>query len=250
MTAKKIDYDKYDIEIDDKKLSSRDATEAIKARTGDIVSYSAVNQERNRRSANSASVETLMKVAYEKIAKAAGRNEFLLIADLRDALPNVPRDELDAELLRLRDAGTIQIGGDGIHHLGDAAENERLWAGKLSESVLGEQRHFGRITWIAAAPVIVHSPMSEAEAEAEPKPEITPAPVPHRVGRPAADEPNAKVEKLRAITGELYTVEQVAAALECPVRTIQHWIKTEKLRGIKIGGIWRVKEADFKAFTN
>jgi excisionase family DNA binding protein len=122
----------------------------------------------------------------------------------------------------------------------------------LSEVVLGEQKHFGRITWItepAAVPAPIAEPESKPEPEPEPEPEIAPAP--RRAGRPSADTPSAKVERLKKLLGdELYTVEQVALALECPVRTIQHWIKIGKLKGIKIGGIWRVKEADFKAFTN
>lgn len=49
---------------------------------------------------------------------------------------------------------------------------------------------------------------------------------------------------------EHYTIEEVAAKLKFEPRTIQGWLKSKppKLKGIKIGGEWRITEEAVKDF--
>jgi excisionase family DNA binding protein len=47
---------------------------------------------------------------------------------------------------------------------------------------------------------------------------------------------------------ELFTAEKVAAILQLSPKTIKDWLRAGKLRGCKIGRLWRVKPAELEAF--
>lgn len=47
---------------------------------------------------------------------------------------------------------------------------------------------------------------------------------------------------------KLYTVEQAAEYLIVPVRTIQNWLREGRLKGYKIGGLWRISEEALEEF--
>lgn len=46
----------------------------------------------------------------------------------------------------------------------------------------------------------------------------------------------------------LYTPEEAADTLRVKVRTVMEWLRQGKLRGVKLGRLWRIKESDLKAF--
>jgi|SRR5690606_5340976 len=46
----------------------------------------------------------------------------------------------------------------------------------------------------------------------------------------------------------LLTAEQVAERLQVREETVYDWLKAGRLRGVKLGRIWRVREADLEAF--
>jgi len=49
---------------------------------------------------------------------------------------------------------------------------------------------------------------------------------------------------------QLLTPEQVAEMLAVPARTIKDWLRSGRLRGVKLGGtVWRVEEKDLVAFV-
>lgn len=43
---------------------------------------------------------------------------------------------------------------------------------------------------------------------------------------------------------EIYTPEQAAEKLSVGVATVQAWLRTGKLKGTKIGRIWRITDDD------
>lgn len=43
---------------------------------------------------------------------------------------------------------------------------------------------------------------------------------------------------------EIYTPEQVAEMLSVGVFTIREWLRSGKLKGSKIGSLWRITRAD------
>ncbi len=45
------------------------------------------------------------------------------------------------------------------------------------------------------------------------------------------------------------TVEQAAALLQVHPDTVRHWLRTQQLRGRKIGRIWRIAEAEVHALA-
>jgi excisionase family DNA binding protein len=47
---------------------------------------------------------------------------------------------------------------------------------------------------------------------------------------------------------ELFTAEQVAAILQLSPKTIKDWPRAGKLRGCKMGRVWRVRPTDLEAF--
>jgi excisionase family DNA binding protein len=46
----------------------------------------------------------------------------------------------------------------------------------------------------------------------------------------------------------LLTPEQVAERLQLSQITILHWLRSKKLPGVKLGKLWRVREADLQQF--
>jgi excisionase family DNA binding protein len=47
---------------------------------------------------------------------------------------------------------------------------------------------------------------------------------------------------------KVYTPEGAAAALMVSPKTIREWLRTGRLKGIKIGRLWRVRESDLVEF--
>jgi excisionase family DNA binding protein len=46
----------------------------------------------------------------------------------------------------------------------------------------------------------------------------------------------------------LYTPEQAAEILQVHVKTVQGWIRAGKLKAVRAGRFWRVKESDLEAY--
>jgi excisionase family DNA binding protein len=49
-------------------------------------------------------------------------------------------------------------------------------------------------------------------------------------------------------TVELLTPEEVAERLKVKPRTVQEWLRTGRLAGLKLGKLWRIRESDLQAF--
>ena len=47
---------------------------------------------------------------------------------------------------------------------------------------------------------------------------------------------------------ELLTPQEVAEKLKVPRKTVYTWLNQGKLKGHKIGDLWRVKESDLEEF--
>ena len=47
----------------------------------------------------------------------------------------------------------------------------------------------------------------------------------------------------------MWTVDQIAAAFQVSGETVRNWLNDNKLKGIKIGGQWRVPNSDLVEFT-
>jgi hypothetical protein len=70
-------------------------------------------------------------------------------------------------------------------------------------------------------------------------------------GRPKKSTANpARVETLRGLLGDLYSIDEIAAALETTTRTIQSYIKSGQLRAVKINGDWRATAANLRHFID
>ena len=52
------------------------------------------------------------------------------------------------------------------------------------------------------------------------------------------------------IEERLFSAEEVAERLGMSKYTITEWLKAGRLRGVKIGKYWRVKESDLQAFID
>jgi excisionase family DNA binding protein len=48
----------------------------------------------------------------------------------------------------------------------------------------------------------------------------------------------------------LLTLEEAGAYLHKAPKTIRDWVRTKKLKGLKIGGTWRIRAADLEAFVS
>lgn len=48
-------------------------------------------------------------------------------------------------------------------------------------------------------------------------------------------------------TVDLLTTDEVAARLKVTKRTIYAWLKDGRLRGVKVGKFWRIRQADIDA---
>jgi len=47
---------------------------------------------------------------------------------------------------------------------------------------------------------------------------------------------------------KLLTPEEVAEILTVKLRTVSEWLRTGKLKGVKVGALWRIRESDLEAF--
>ncbi len=47
---------------------------------------------------------------------------------------------------------------------------------------------------------------------------------------------------------ELLTPEEVAAVMKVKVGTIKDWLRDGRLKGVKAGRLWRVRQEDMEAF--
>jgi excisionase family DNA binding protein len=47
---------------------------------------------------------------------------------------------------------------------------------------------------------------------------------------------------------KLYTPEGAAEALLVSPKTIRDWLRTGRLKGVKVGRLWRVRESDLEEF--
>jgi len=47
-----------------------------------------------------------------------------------------------------------------------------------------------------------------------------------------------------------YTIKEVAELLKVSDGGVRKWLKTGKLKGIKLGRIWRIKNSDPEEFVN
>ena len=48
---------------------------------------------------------------------------------------------------------------------------------------------------------------------------------------------------------KLYTAEEAAKVLSVHVETLRLWLRTGRLKGVRIGRMWRVHETELEAFT-
>jgi excisionase family DNA binding protein len=51
-----------------------------------------------------------------------------------------------------------------------------------------------------------------------------------------------------AIMEKIYTPEEIAERLKVQERTVYGWLRSGKLKGAKLGRLWRIRESDFDAF--
>ena len=64
----------------------------------------------------------------------------------------------------------------------------------------------------------------------------------------AAQRTEANAQKLDRLT--LYTLTELESVLGVTHRTLQSYIKDGRLKGVKIGGKWKVSEENLKKFIN
>jgi excisionase family DNA binding protein len=48
---------------------------------------------------------------------------------------------------------------------------------------------------------------------------------------------------------DLLTVEQAAAKLQIAPKTLKDWLRAGRIKGVRLGKLWRVKERDLEAFV-
>jgi excisionase family DNA binding protein len=48
--------------------------------------------------------------------------------------------------------------------------------------------------------------------------------------------------------GKVFTPEEVAERLSVSTKTIKDWLRTGKLKGVKVGRLWRVRESELEKF--
>ena len=63
-----------------------------------------------------------------------------------------------------------------------------------------------------------------------------------------AQRTEANAQKLDRLT--LYTLTELESVLGVTHRTLQSYIKDGRLKGVKIGGKWKVSEENLKKFIN
>jgi excisionase family DNA binding protein len=47
---------------------------------------------------------------------------------------------------------------------------------------------------------------------------------------------------------ELYTVEEVAKTLKVSEQVVRRWLRSGRLKGVRIGHLWRVRKSDLEKF--
>jgi len=47
---------------------------------------------------------------------------------------------------------------------------------------------------------------------------------------------------------EIYTIKQVAEKIQLQEKTVREWLRTGKMKGVKLGRIWRIREQDLIQF--
>lgn len=53
---------------------------------------------------------------------------------------------------------------------------------------------------------------------------------------------------MQALNGKLLTPEEAAKQLAIKPRTVREWLRTGRLKGVKMGTLWRVAERDLEEF--
>jgi excisionase family DNA binding protein len=48
--------------------------------------------------------------------------------------------------------------------------------------------------------------------------------------------------------GKIFTPEEVAERLTVSIKTVKDWLRSGKLKGVKAGRLWRVRESDLESF--
>jgi excisionase family DNA binding protein len=49
---------------------------------------------------------------------------------------------------------------------------------------------------------------------------------------------------------DLLTVEQAAAKLQIAPKTLKDWLRAGRIKGVRVGRLWRIKECDLEAFVD
>jgi excisionase family DNA binding protein len=49
---------------------------------------------------------------------------------------------------------------------------------------------------------------------------------------------------------DLLTVEQAAAKLQIAPKTLKDWLRAGRIKGVRVGRLWRIKERDLEAFVD
>jgi excisionase family DNA binding protein len=57
-----------------------------------------------------------------------------------------------------------------------------------------------------------------------------------------------RVTELQASLEKLYTIQEVAAALNTTSRTVLSYIKTGRLKAVKVAAVWRIAASNLNAF--
>lgn len=58
------------------------------------------------------------------------------------------------------------------------------------------------------------------------------------------------MEDMKVYLGRLYSTEEVAALLNVEMQTCYKWLREGRIKAMKLGGsLWRVREADLRAFV-
>lgn len=66
--------------------------------------------------------------------------------------------------------------------------------------------------------------------------------------KPTSSRPEDRASRLDSI--RLYRLSELEPVLGVKSRTIQSYIKAGSLKGVKIGGSWRVSETELRRFIN
>jgi hypothetical protein len=70
----------------------------------------------------------------------------------------------------------------------------------------------------------------------------------YNVGAAVALADPEKVAELEALAGKLYSIKDIAGYLKCTIRSVQNYLKSGKLKGVKINGDWLISAENFQRF--